>query len=74
MSASAPATGWSTTGTLTEAVYLGHEWRYGIRLGSDAHVFTTVPSTQLGPELGALRTGDSIFVSWAEKDARVLAE
>ena len=72
--AGAPAEGWSTTGTVTEAVYLGHEWRYGIRLGSDAHVFTTVPSNQRSPELAALRAGDSISVSWAETNARVLAE
>lgn len=74
VSATAPATGWSTTGTLTEAVYLGHEWRYGVTLGSGAHVFTTVPSTQIGPELAALRVGDSISVSWDEHDARMLTE
>lgn len=74
VSAEAPVNEWSTTGTLTEAVYLGHEWRYGIKLGTDAHVFTTVTSSQLGAELAALQIGDSISVSWDEHDARVLAK
>lgn len=74
VSPTAPDVGWSTIGTITEVVYLGHEWRYGIKLGSEAHVFTTVPSTQLSPELVALSAGDNIYVSWAERDAQVLAE
>ncbi len=72
--AATPPTGqWSARGRLTEAVYLGHEWRYGVQLSDEAHVAVTVAGGDLTPELLALQAGDDIHVQWGAKDARILS-
>jgi len=62
----------AAAGVVTDAVYLGDEWRYGIDLHGGTHVAATVPSTHLGPELAAIVPGDTLWLSWHAADARAL--
>lgn len=60
-------------GAITDTVYTGDEWRFGVALGGDAHVVASVPAVDLEPELAALTVGDRVTVEWRADHARGLA-
>jgi ABC-type Fe3+/spermidine/putrescine transport system ATPase subunit len=67
------AAGFAISGTLTESIYIGDEWRFGVNAASQAHLVATVPSAQLTSELAAMQPGDTVWLSWRAEDARALA-
>ncbi|MDF2989773.1 MAG: spermidine/putrescine transporter ATP-binding protein [Microbacterium sp.] len=73
IAAAPPVAGFAAAGVLTEAVYTGDEWRFGVRAADEAHLVATVPSAQLTPELAAAAPGDTLWLSWRAADARALA-
>ncbi|GAA5033905.1 ABC transporter ATP-binding protein [Microbacterium fluvii] len=60
-------------GTITEMVYTGDVWRFGVDLGGAAHVVVAVPAVDLDSTLTALSAGSPAWVSWRAEHARGLA-
>ncbi len=73
VSRSRPESGFAVDGTLTEAVYTGDEWRFGVQAAPDAHFVAAVPSSQLTAELAASAPGATLWLSWRAEDGRALA-
>jgi ABC-type Fe3+/spermidine/putrescine transport system ATPase subunit len=68
-----PAAGFAVSGALTESIYIGDEWRFGVLAGPQAHLVATVPSAQLTSELATAQPGDTVWLNWRAEDARALA-
>jgi spermidine/putrescine transport system ATP-binding protein len=62
----------SAPGVITDSIYLGGEWRFGIDLQGGGHVSTTVASSQLSPHLATIAPGDKLWLTWRAADARAL--
>ena len=71
--ATQPDADFAIRGALTESVYTGDEWRFGVRIAPEAHLVATVPSAQLTPELAAVEPGGTLWLSWRAADAKALA-
>jgi spermidine/putrescine ABC transporter ATP-binding subunit len=72
ISTAKPAAGFAISGTLTESIYIGDEWRFGVLATPDAHLVATVPSAQLTVEIATAQPGDTVWLSWRAEDARAL--
>jgi len=60
-------------GNVSETVYTGDEWRFGVQLGENTRVVASVPTVDLDPELVNLAPGTPVWVSWRAEHARGLA-
>ncbi|MCV7227320.1 ABC transporter ATP-binding protein [Mycolicibacterium komossense] len=65
--------GFAVEGALTESIYTGDEWRFGVSTSPAAHLVASVPSAQLTPELATVQPGGTVWLSWRAEDARALA-
>jgi spermidine/putrescine transport system ATP-binding protein len=67
-----PTDGFAVEGALTESVYPGDEWWFGVTAAPRAHLVATVPSAQLTSELATVKPGGTVWLSWRAEDARAL--
>ena len=58
---------------LLDAMFLGGEWRYRVRIDGGADIMVTRSSGEADEGLASLAPGSGVWVSWATDDARVLA-
>lgn len=68
-----PVDGFSVAGALSESVYTGDEWRFGVNIAPAAYLVATVPSAQLTGELATVKPGRTVWLSWRAADARALS-
>lgn len=69
----AALSGEAVAGVVTETVYTGDEWRFGVSAGDGTHLVAAVPAAELPVALASLPVGSPVWLTWRAEHARGLA-